>query len=160
MAFTVTMGYLGYGEMLGGKGDDLTFGKFSSLFPEDANGQTEFPKITFWYLLPPLTLLFITRFGIPVSTTFLVLTFFAPESTAANARQEFGRLRRRVHLIHLHVHGAEPFYRTVLPEVPHARDQRLLGQHRVLDDRTVAFNGLLVVAVADARFGQHHGLFG
>ena len=80
MAFTVTMGYLGYGEMLGGKGDDLTFGKFSSLFPEDADGQTEFPKITFWYLLPPLTLLFITRFGIPVSTTFLVLTFFAPKA--------------------------------------------------------------------------------
>ena len=86
--------------------------------------------------------------------------FLRAEGAAANARQEFGRLRRRVHLIHLHVHGAEPFYRTVLPEVPHARDQRLLGQHRVLDDRTVAFNGLLVVAVADAGFGQHHGLFG
>ncbi len=29
-----------------------------------------------WYLLPPLTLLIITRFGIPVSTTFLILSVF------------------------------------------------------------------------------------
>lgn len=33
-----------------------------------------------WYVLPPLVLLIITRFGIPVSTTFLVLTFFAPKN--------------------------------------------------------------------------------
>ncbi|MGB0324463.1 MAG: hypothetical protein ACPGGL_02900 [Phycisphaerales bacterium] len=80
MAFTVTMGYLGHGEMLGGKGDDLTFGKFGSLFPTADDGSTAFPTISFWYLLPPITLLFVTRFGIPVSTTFLVLTFFAPKA--------------------------------------------------------------------------------
>ena len=38
-----------------------------------------FPEGFGWaYLLPPLTLLFITRFGIPVSTSFIILTFFNP----------------------------------------------------------------------------------
>ncbi|GLR16309.1 hypothetical protein [Portibacter lacus] len=31
-----------------------------------------------YYLLPPLVLLFVTRWGIPVSTSFLILTFFKP----------------------------------------------------------------------------------
>jgi phosphate/sulfate permease len=33
-----------------------------------------------FYLFPPLVLLFITRVGLPVSTTFMVLTFFNPEN--------------------------------------------------------------------------------
>lgn len=33
--------------------------------------------LEWWYLLPPLVLLVITRFGIPVSTTFLILTLFS-----------------------------------------------------------------------------------
>lgn len=33
--------------------------------------------LEWWYLLPPLVLLTITRFGIPVSTTFLILTLFS-----------------------------------------------------------------------------------
>jgi len=32
--------------------------------------------LSWWYLLPPIVLLTITRFGIPVSTTFLILSFF------------------------------------------------------------------------------------
>ncbi len=36
--------------------------------------------LTWWYLLPPIILLVITRFGIPVSTTFLILTFFGTAS--------------------------------------------------------------------------------
>ena len=76
MAIVVTLGYMGYGEYLGGKGDDLTFGKFEGIF----KGDQTFPHISFWYVLPPLVLLFITRLGIPVSTTFLVLTFFAPKA--------------------------------------------------------------------------------
>ena len=75
MAVVVTLGYLGYGEMLGGKGNDLTFGKFEGVFDDQP-----FPTISAWYVLPPLVLLFITRLGIPVSTTFLVLTFFAPSA--------------------------------------------------------------------------------
>jgi len=76
MAIVVALGYFGYGEYLGGKGDDLTFGKYDGIF----HGETAFPTISAWYVLPPLALLFITRLGIPVSTTFLVLTFFAPKA--------------------------------------------------------------------------------
>lgn len=36
--------------------------------------------MAWYYLLPPLVLLTITRFGIPVSTSFMVLTFFNPEN--------------------------------------------------------------------------------
>jgi len=79
MAIVVTMGYLGLGEYLGGRGGDLTFGKYAGLF-EDPDKPIDFPTITIWYVLPPLALLFITRLGIPVSTTFLVLTFFAPKA--------------------------------------------------------------------------------
>ena len=36
------------------------------------------PEVYHWYyLLPPLVLLFITRLGIPVSTTFMILTLFS-----------------------------------------------------------------------------------
>ncbi len=79
MAIVVTMGYLGMGEYLGGKGGDLTFGKYAGLF-QDPVKPIDFPTITIWYILPPLALMAITRLGIPVSTTFLVLTFFAPKA--------------------------------------------------------------------------------
>lgn len=79
MAVVVTMGYLGMGEYLGGKGGDLTFGKYAGLFQDPAK-PIDFPAITIWYVLPPLALMAITRLGIPVSTTFLVLTFFAPKA--------------------------------------------------------------------------------
>lgn len=86
MAVVVTMGYLGLGEYLGGRGGDLTFGKFAKTFPNPA----DYPTITIWYLAPPLTLLFITRFGIPVSTTFLVLTFFAPKALPSMLLKSLG----------------------------------------------------------------------
>ncbi len=35
-------------------------------------------KVTWMHCVPPLALLLLTRFGFPVSTTFLILTFFAP----------------------------------------------------------------------------------
>lgn len=74
---TLLLGYLGLGHWLGGSGaQDLTFGKFDKIFPEGK----PFPEMTIWYVLPPLTLLFITRLGLPVSTTFLVLSFFSIES--------------------------------------------------------------------------------
>ena len=72
MAVVVTLGYLVCGEMLMGKGNDLTFGKFEGVFDDQP-----FPTISAWYVLPPLVLLFITRLGIPVSTTFLVPTLFS-----------------------------------------------------------------------------------
>lgn len=38
------------------------------------------PNFGWVYLLPPLVLLVITRLGIPVSTSFLILTFFNPKN--------------------------------------------------------------------------------
>ncbi len=50
---------------------DVSYGRLSKI-PEQT--------ITWVYLLPPLALLILTRLGFPVSTTFLVLTFFSPGS--------------------------------------------------------------------------------
>ncbi|MEO1304807.1 MAG: hypothetical protein AAFV37_07520 [Pseudomonadota bacterium] len=53
-----------------GGGGDIADGKLNKIpYPEDG--------IQWWHALPPIVLLFLTRFGIPVSTTFLVLTVFA-----------------------------------------------------------------------------------
>lgn len=48
-----------------------------------------FPEVYKWYyLLPPLVLLWITRTGIPVSTTFMILTLFSIQHVPA----DFGAL--------------------------------------------------------------------
>ena len=57
-------------------GGDIADGKLNKIpYPEAG--------IQWWHALPPLVLLFLTRFGIPVSTTFLVLTVFALSGGAA-----------------------------------------------------------------------------
>ena len=54
---------------LGGNGD-IAFDRLNSLpYPEGG--------VQWWHAIPPLFLLILTRYGIPVSTTFLVLTIFA-----------------------------------------------------------------------------------
>lgn len=50
---------------------DVSYGRLSEKFPEPA-------KFTWVHIVPPIMLLFLTRFGIPVSTTFLILPIFAP----------------------------------------------------------------------------------
>ncbi len=66
------VGYLGYGTALGLGGNDISFGRLENIHR---------PEVLNWYyLLPPLVLMLITRLGIPVSTTFLILTFFSPAS--------------------------------------------------------------------------------
>ncbi len=55
---------------------DIAFGRLNQLpYPEGG--------IQWWHALPPLVLLALTQFGIPVSTTFLVLTIFALTGGAA-----------------------------------------------------------------------------
>lgn len=55
---------------------DIADGKLNLLpYPEEG--------IQWWHALPPIVLLFLTRFGIPVSTTFLVLTVFAMSGGSA-----------------------------------------------------------------------------
>lgn len=54
---------------------DLTYGRLGKLFESRPRG-----AVTLLHIIPPLFILFMTRFGWPVSTTFLVLTVFAPKS--------------------------------------------------------------------------------
>ena len=49
---------------------DLSYGRLASV--------PEIEVFTWWMVIPPLVILFLTRLGIPVSTTFLVLTVFNP----------------------------------------------------------------------------------
>lgn len=61
------MGYTGNGEWLGG--DDIAYDRLDKF---------AMPETYEWYfLIPPIVLLTITRFGIPVSTTFMILTLFS-----------------------------------------------------------------------------------
>ena len=57
-------------------GGDVSYGR---LLGEGGFENPAYPMpspLSWWYLLPPIVLLTITRFGIPVSTTFLILSFF------------------------------------------------------------------------------------
>ena len=49
---------------------DLSYGRLSSV--------PEIEVFTWWMVIPPLVILGLTRLGIPVSTTFLILTVFNP----------------------------------------------------------------------------------
>lgn len=51
-------------------GGDASYGRLSAKFPMPENG------LTWMHLVPPFIILILTRYGIPVSTTFLVLTVF------------------------------------------------------------------------------------
>lgn len=50
---------------------DIAYGRLEQ-FPEPAGG------LTWIHIVPPIFILLLTRYGVPVSTTFLVLTVFAP----------------------------------------------------------------------------------
>lgn len=72
MSTILIIGYLGYGNSLGLGGDDIAFGRLDKI---------DIPTELSWhYVLPPLVLMVLTRSGIPVSTTFLILTFFSPKN--------------------------------------------------------------------------------
>lgn len=51
---------------------DVSYGRLEK-FPLPEN-------FSWFYVIPPLVLVFLTRFGFPVSTTFLILTVFRPEN--------------------------------------------------------------------------------
>lgn len=68
-------------------GGDVSFGRligdaedgYSLTNPKYIEPQN-IPSFGWPYILPPLVLMIITRFGIPVSTSFLILTFFSPKN--------------------------------------------------------------------------------
>ena len=62
-------GDVSYGRLIGDAVDGFDF----------SNPRYPHPNpMDWWFILPPAVLLFVTRLGIPVSTTFMILTFFAP----------------------------------------------------------------------------------
>jgi len=63
LAFALIYGYVNA---------DIDYGRLDKINIPDS--------LSWWYVLPPFILLFITRLGIPVSTTFLILTFFSAKS--------------------------------------------------------------------------------
>ncbi|MCA8900044.1 MAG: hypothetical protein KDA53_02215 [Hyphomonas sp.] len=77
---------IAYGYMTGA--GDVAFerlDKLSVLAGEGDRSGLLMPHAQWWHALPPLVLLVITRFGIPVSTTFLVLTLFALSGGSATS---------------------------------------------------------------------------
>ena len=75
-ASSIIVGVMLYGYF--GQGGDIAFDRLNSIpYPETG--------VQWYHVLPPLVLLILTRFGIPVSTTFLVLTIFTLTGGAATA---------------------------------------------------------------------------
>ena len=73
-ACSIIVGVMAYGWFA--YDGDIAFDRLNSIpYPEAG--------IQWWHALPPLALLILTRFGVPVSTTFLVLTIFALTGGAA-----------------------------------------------------------------------------
>lgn len=63
---------------------DVTYGRLDKF---------TFPEVYAWYyLLPPLVLLTITRMGIPVSTTFMILTLFSLQKIPADLNAMVGSI--------------------------------------------------------------------
>ena len=81
MIATIAYGYFhGAGDIAYDRLDKL------SVLPGEGDRSAMFaPGIHWWHALPPLILLVITRYGIPVSTTFLVLTLFALSGGSATS---------------------------------------------------------------------------
>lgn len=75
-ACSIILAVMAYGYFLGG--GDIAFSRLNRI-PYPENG------MQWWHAVPPLVLLFLTRYGIPVSTTFLVLTIFTLGSNTAGA---------------------------------------------------------------------------
>lgn len=63
-------------------GGDVSYGRLIGDPDKFSLDNPKYPFIqdmSWWYILPPLVLLVVTRLGIPVSTSFLILTFFLPK---------------------------------------------------------------------------------
>ncbi len=63
--------------VIGWLGGDVSYGRLDKIAVP--------AHFSWWFVLPPLTLLFITRLGVPVSTTFLILSVFSVIGTDMNA---------------------------------------------------------------------------
>lgn len=68
-ACTILVGVLVYSYVV--YDGDVTYQRLAK-FPE--------VQLSWMYLIPPFVILLLTKYGVPVSTTFLILTLFAPEN--------------------------------------------------------------------------------
>ncbi|QRN41356.1 MAG: hypothetical protein GKC53_04305 [Neisseriaceae bacterium] len=68
LIFVLMYGWLGSGTL-----QDASYHRLDSI-PFPSGG------LTWLYIIPPIVILILTRYGIPVSTTFLILTIFAPSN--------------------------------------------------------------------------------
>jgi len=98
-------------------GGDTSYGRLD---------QIPLPRPFTWiYLVPPLVLLLLTRRGIPVSTTFLILTLFAPESLGdMMVKSLLGYVVAFVFAIAVYFAIAEAFERHFLNTAHHAPSPR------------------------------------
>ena len=89
LSFVLIYGWINYG-------GDVSYGKLIGSVDKGfgiANPAYPLPEpMSWWYLIPPFVLLFITRLGIPVSTTFLILSFFATSSLSNTSSGDIGAL--------------------------------------------------------------------
>jgi hypothetical protein len=77
MSIILILGYSGMGVWLGG--DDVAFDRLDKFnMPE---------RYEWYFLIPPIVLLLITRIGIPVSTTFMILTLFSINDIPGNLNE-------------------------------------------------------------------------
>ena len=63
------------------QGGDLSYGRLASV--------PEIEVYTWWMIVPPVVILCLTRLGIPVSTTFLILTVFNPHGMESMLTKSF-----------------------------------------------------------------------
>ena len=75
-ASSIIVAVMAFGYFFGGS--DIAFDRLDTI-PYPENG------IQWWHVMPPLVLIFLTQYGIPVSTTFLVLTIFTLSGSSAGA---------------------------------------------------------------------------
>lgn len=69
LTVTIVYGWFAYN-------GDVSYGRLSAKFPV--------PEVFSWiHVIPPLAIVILTHYGIPVSTTFLVLTVFAPKALSS-----------------------------------------------------------------------------
>lgn len=79
-------GILTYALVYGWYQNDISYGRLDKF-------KGELPSVLeWWYLLPPIILMVMTRAGVPVSTTFMILTLFSLNSIPSDLGSMFASL--------------------------------------------------------------------
>ena len=110
-------------------GGDVSYQRLIGDPPKYTMDNPKYPlpdPFDWFYLLPPLVLVFITRFGIPVSTSFLILTFFKPKGLDSMlVKSVSGYLLAFVVAIIIYFIIAKPLEKRFLDNPLRARDEKI-----------------------------------